>query len=226
MAALTSVNFLLAVAAILLVPSGNSTQLADQLEGRLTGAIKLYNFTQKPEPQPAPVLSSVETLAQAAQANGSAGATSGAPTGDATKSKQKRMADAQTVAAPVAATAAPATPPEPLNATTATKLWDELQQRGCCGFTNATIDWKDKLPKSCCLKPDSKDGEYFCAALDDQHKLPCLQLIESYATSTKNLSLLLVLALIALVNLYLANVSGISAYRTFNYDEASQNAYT
>lgn len=82
------------------------------------------------------------------------------------------------------------------------------------------------MPKSCCAKADEQNKEFVCMSPDEQHARPCIAIIESVSISTKNLTLLLVLALIALVNLYLANVTGISAYRTFHYNEASQNAYS
>lgn len=112
---------------------------------------------------------------------------------------------------------------EPLNATVATQIWDRLQQRGCCGFLNATEWQKEGLPKSCCQKSlvQPKDGFWKCPAVDEQHNRGCNEVIE-----LTSVQLLTLLALAALVNLYLATVTGVTTYRTFHYNEASQNAYT
>lgn len=110
----------------------------------------------------------------------------------------------------------------PLNATEATRIWDNLQARGCCGYQNYTTEWKDRLPKSCCDKPvEAANGEQQCKDADSAHQKSCSSIISSL-----DRYLLVVLALIALVNLYLATVTGVSTYRTFNYNEASQSAYT
>lgn len=107
----------------------------------------------------------------------------------------------------------------------ATKIWDSLQKRGCCGMRNGTSPWPDKIPKSCCNNSTSvinESGEISCnktAGLD--HQTSCQELIES--TSMK---LIIVLALIGLVNFYMAITAGVNAYRTFHYNEANQGAYT
>ena len=105
----------------------------------------------------------------------------------------------------------------------ATKIWDRLQERGCCGFNNYTLEWKEKIPKSCCAQTEREDagGEIKCKKVDVAHERPCRNFIEG-----ANVQLMIVLALIALVNLYLATVTGLSTYRTFHYNEASQNAYS
>lgn len=107
-----------------------------------------------------------------------------------------------------------------MNKADATKIWDKLQARGCCGFRNSTKEWVPDLPKSCCSQPIEENGKFTCKAIDKAHAHPCSCIIGASANS-----LLYVLALIALVNLYLATVSGVNAYRTFHYNEASQSAY-
>lgn len=111
--------------------------------------------------------------------------------------------------------------PAPKNATTGNRIWDRLQARGCCGIVNGTQEWiaeYKKLPKSCCTK---LEGDNECHKVDAGHSQGCLALI-----SSTDLNLLIVLALIAVVNFYLAVTTGINAYRTFHYDEASQSAYS
>lgn len=110
-----------------------------------------------------------------------------------------------------------------MNSSEATQIWDKLQLRGCCGLLNATTEWqKTGYPKSCCSNPmEMAENQLRCEGIDSNHSKPCIEVIGS-----TSLNLLIVLALIALVNLYLATVTGISAYRTFHYNEASQNAYT
>ena len=77
------------------------------------------------------------------------------------------------------------------------------------------------ISNSCCSKPISQDGKYKCSSIESYYARPCADLIGS-----AGMNLIIVLALIALVNLYLATVTGVSTYRTFHYDEASQSAYT
>lgn len=110
-----------------------------------------------------------------------------------------------------------------LNRSEATLVWDRLQGHGCCGLLNATATWKDKLPKSCCSNATltGPPEQLICKELDEGHKQGCLQLISSTSTN-----LVLLLALLALTSLYTALVSGFSAYRTFHYNEANQNAYS
>lgn len=105
---------------------------------------------------------------------------------------------------------------------TATKIWDSLQERGCCGFRNRTVEWPTKLPKSCCCEPVEKAGEgWYCSAPDKINEKPCIEVIAS-----KSFNLLIISALIALINLYLATITGMSAFRTLHYNEASQSAYS
>lgn len=104
----------------------------------------------------------------------------------------------------------------------ATRKWDLLQSRGCCGF-NSTDEWNALgvgIPKSCCESPEHIDSKYTCKKADDDHKRPCREVIE--LEQYKSIG---VLAFIGLVNVYLAVISLIGAYRTLHYDEASQNAY-
>lgn len=110
--------------------------------------------------------------------------------------------------------------PAELTPIKATEIWDKLQARGCCGINNATLEWREKIPKSCCAESKEEGGKFTCKEIDTKHKDSCLELIRF-----SSLKLLLVLASIALVNLYLATVSGINAYRIFHYNEASQGAY-
>lgn len=113
-------------------------------------------------------------------------------------------------------------PPRELDPKEATKIWDNLQARGCCGRTNATVEWQpNKIPKSCCARELLAEDGLSCKIIDSGHQKGCLALIE--ATS---LNLFIVLALIAVVSFYLAGVSGISTYRTFHYNEANQSAYS
>lgn len=113
---------------------------------------------------------------------------------------------------------------EPLNKSEATRIWDSLQSRGCCGLKNATTEWmlngQHRMPKSCCSSPVKLNEFYICEKVDSYHDRACLDILQA-----PNLNLTIVLALIALVNLFLATVSGVSTYRTFHYSEASQNAY-
>lgn len=226
LAALTSLNFLLAVAAILLVPAGNSDELANQFKTRLGEGIKLYNFTLKPPSQLNLPNGPSGAAAAAATSSPAANQSLALPLAAANKDKHRRMApDGSVVEPTTVAPAAAILAAPPLNDTSATALWDDLQARGCCGISNYT-DWGPKLPKSCCSKPDEEREEFVCKSVDERHKLPCIQVIETVTINTKNFNFLLLLAFIALVNLYLANVTGISAYRTFHYNEASQNAYS
>lgn len=113
-------------------------------------------------------------------------------------------------------------PPVKQDKLSSTKTWDFIQERGgCCGLRNYTAEWKDKLPKSCCSSPLQSGADFICQAVDLKHNRPCEEIIAS-----TSLYFSIVVAFIALVNLYLATVTGISTYRTFHYNEASQNAYT
>jgi len=77
------------------------------------------------------------------------------------------------------------------------------------------------ISNSCCSKPISQDVKFKCNSIESYYARPCADLIGS-----AGMNLLIVLALIALVNLYLDTVTGVSTYRTFHYDEASRSAYT
>lgn len=101
----------------------------------------------------------------------------------------------------------------------ATLIWDKLQSRGCCGFRNHT-EW-NILPKSCCSTPIEENGKQLCREVDSIHQKACKDIFRSF-----DFYLLVLLALIALINLYLATVTGVSTYRTLSYNEASQSAYT
>lgn len=193
-------------------------QTVGLFEERLRNATSQYDYKSKPEP------------IQTQQATGSPDETSRNP--------QKRYADAteQSNAAKDATTAPPKSSQqpqaeqqgpvrvsEPLTKERATCMWDRLQARGCCGIgASAETYWSKKLPKSCCAQPNTSDsGELTCAQVDKDHEKPCEQII-----NMTNMNLMIVLALVALVNLYLATVSGVNAYRTLHYDEANQGAYT
>lgn len=134
---------------------------------------------------------------------------------------EKQQAAPATAAASANGAQPTTNPSAPLDKVEATKLWDRLQLRGCCGIQNST-EW-NPLPKSCCNQDNRLiDGDKVtCKSIDASHERSCATLIES-----SNCNLMIVLGSIAIVNLYLAFVSGINAYRTFNYNEASQNAYT
>lgn len=108
------------------------------------------------------------------------------------------------------------TPEENMNKTVATQIWDGLQARGCCGLKNETY-WEQKYPKSCCAKPIPSDDEIRCEKTG-VYQEGCERLINSY-----ELNRMIVLAFVALVNLYLATTSGISAYKTYDYAQANQN---
>jgi hypothetical protein len=190
----SSLNFVLAVAAILMLPTGQ--QLSQPFKDTLTQATSKYNFSDKPVVNP-PQLSNISSLQPVANSD-----TSQLKVANLTR-PPRWINDAE------------------LSPENATKIWDSLQNRGCCGLTNGTAEWKDKIPKSCCADPKDESGEFKCKKVDENHQQGCLELIES-----TGMNLLIVLALIALVNLYLASISGISAYKTYNYSEASQNAYT
>lgn len=106
------------------------------------------------------------------------------------------------------------------NKTEATQLWDKLQKRGCCGFKNYT-EWSVTIPKSCCAEPIKLNSVYACKEVDPAHRDPCIKLI-----GAPNFYLLILSAAVALVNLYLCTITGVSTYRTLNYNEASQSAYS
>lgn len=194
MATLTSINFILSVAAILMLQNGR--EIESLIGARLRQAQSLYDHKLK---FPVPVN---QTAAPSSL--------------DDNKIRPARMAfsDELNRSSDIGE--------KPLNATEATQIWDNLQSRGCCGYQNYTTEWKDRIPKSCCAKPvEAANGEQQCKEVDSDHQKSCLAIISSL-----DLYLLIVLALVALVNLYLATVTGISTYRTLNYNEASQSAYT
>lgn len=188
----------MAVVAILMLPPGSD--IAPLFGDRLDQARKIYNYKDKPE-----------------QNNQTFLTDSMHSSNDLLKSNNRTTRDAvenTTTTSPIA--------PPILEPKLATDMWDSLQERGCCGFKNATTEWgPQRLPKSCCCDPKEKNGEYYCEKVDSWHDRPCIEVIEA-----RSFNLLLTLAMIALVNLYLASVSGISALRTFHYNEASQNAYS
>lgn len=191
-------NFVLAAVAILMVPPG--TQLGSLFSERLKNATGMYNLTDKLTTPPSSNVQPEELVAQITRKTRELENSNGTPPGGVNMK-----------------------PSQPLTRAEATRIWDALQSRGCCGYQNATLEWQSGLPKSCCAEPITIDNgsKVVCKDIDQQHAKPCLYLIES-----TSLNLLIVLALIALVNLYLATVFGVNTYRTFHYNEANQNAYT
>lgn len=196
---------------MLLLPHGAS--ITSLFEGRLTSARQLYDFTDKSAPL-------ILSLSDQFLPNVNPPPSGRGPEARGEESKQR--------ANPPALSEASSTEPDikidskPLNKTEATKLWDRLQSFGCCGLRNATLEWTNEKPKSCCAQPieDSKN-QTVCKAIDQAHNKPCIKIIESLS-----MNVLFIVALIALANLYLATVSGVGTYRTFHYNEASQNAYS
>lgn len=119
---------------------------------------------------------------------------------------------------------APDEPPA-INGTEATDFWDRLQGLGCCGLSNST-DWQLKfgmLPKSCCAeyKLDINNRNYYCEKTDANHEFACNLKIDSLSSSV-----LIALALAALVNLGMATLTGVSTCKHFHYTEANQSAYS
>lgn len=190
LAFVTSLNFALALVAVLMVPSGQ--ELGQQFEVTLKQAIEKYQFS-------VPSLDKAEIRVNVSE-NGTI--------------KEYRWIKDET--------SNNSTAIRELSPQNATELWDKLQTRGCCGIRNATAEWPPNMvPKSCCDNPVTKDSKMLCEKIDAAHNVGCLNII-----SRTSSNLLIVLSLIALVNFYLALVTSISAYRTFHYDEASQNVYT
>lgn len=187
------------------MPSGR--EVGALFEARLNEARPLYDFSDKPE-----VVNATSALGRLTR---QATPTNAPNLGGANSSMETPApsAGAESIVAPVAV--------KKLDKIEATKLWDKLQARGCCGFNNATSEWESgKFPKSCCSKPgDVENNLYTCKLIDEEHNHPCRCVIES-----SSLNLLILLALIALVNLYLATITGVNAYRTCHYDEANQSA--
>ena len=203
---MTSLNFVLACVAIVFVPSGQ--EIGQLYKPTLELAKANYNFS---EPAPSP-----PDLPESNRSVLSSGAISTVSTVSAALSAATNRTQRS-----VSATAADDTKPRDISPANATRIWDNLQARGCCGLENST-DWQPHVPKSCCAAPQKDENNLtFCKQSDDYHKQGCLSLIGS-----TSMNLQIVLALIALVSFYLAIVSGISAYKTYSYSEASQNAYT
>lgn len=195
------------MAAILTVPGSN--EVLPALTSRLEQAQKLYDRTEKPAEQ----TTSNQSLAISSASTLDTDQTRATPADP--KARLARMTGEQEAARD-----------DPLSKTDATKIWDSLQSRGCCGLRNAFVEWYldnvQSLPKSCCSSPTIKSRDiYVCEKVDPYHDRACLNILR-----TPSLNLSIVLALIALVNLFLATVSGVSTYRTFHYSEASQNAYS
>lgn len=173
----------------------NQLTLPDQFSGELESLEKLYDFTDKPAIDPANVNGTqtnqqTDSLPQVLELNQTTA-----------KAPNKRQASNQ------------------LTKENATKVWDFLQSRGCCGF-NSSDEWKTDLPKSCCSNPKANGSKYTCEKADEEHKRACKDVIDMERYKSIGL-----LAFIGLINLYLAVISLIGAYRTLHYDEASQNAY-
>lgn len=220
LAIITSINFVLAASAILMLPHGQP--VLSLFDGRLTRAQQLYNFTDK-----------YLTLNESAlQTTSTTPAATSLPSitllspeqNDASELKQRTVRQSASLQLNQLSNNSNSTDKlEKLSPSEATKIWDQLQARGpCCGLHNATIEWQpDRIPKSCCSQPveDSK-GQMVCKSIDNEHNKPCACVIES-----ASMNVLFLLALIAFASLYLATVSGVSTYRTFHYNEASQNAY-
>lgn len=213
LAVITAINFALTVAAILMNPS--STEVASIFAQRLKEAQKDYNFTDR---YPVPVNKSIEGQQQGPD-TGLNRSVRMASEGNGSSIGGSATQPGQTTSAPVISASKPR---EPLTPIEATKIWDKLQERGCCGLYNATEEWKEGLPKSCCAKPqEDANNKITCKLpLESDHSQPCAVVIGSTSTH-----LLALLALIALANLYLAIITGVSTYRTFHYNEASQSAY-
>ena len=204
LAIITSLNFVLAIVAILMAPSG--PDLGKLFTSTLEQAKTKYDFADKPIP-PSNSSSLIERETLAGQVmnstqpsrpvrwayNGEAPPAPGKPEG---------IAIGSAPSAPVA---------RELTKKEATQIWDKLQARGCCGLRNATEDWKPKVPKSCCKEPIEANGEFLCKQIDADHQQDCLTLIGSTSSN-----LYIVLALIALVNLYMATITGLSAYKTLH----------
>ena len=203
LALLSSINCIVALAMVLVVPSPKD--VSQMFIGRLEEAKLKYNFTER--------FPNTTIEAAIPQAEKIGGSVIVADLKD--KAPIKRWAE---------------TPEQPevakqnLSSHEATELWDKLQARGCCGIqTNSTWD-PNQLPKSCCseeLRRNTDKGGQICQMIDLKHQHGCLELIGKTSDTLK-----IVLILIALANLYLAIVSGISTYRTIHYSEASQSAYT
>lgn len=209
MVVISSINFVLAAAAILMVPPG--TQLGSLFSERLKNATSLYDLTDKPQP-------SSNGLSEDLAANITHQAN------DDSNSNGQLLPVVNPKPAGSNGNSQISEPNKPSSLTNveATKIWDALQNRGCCGYQNATLEWKKGIPKSCCAQPETNNSsKVVCKEVDQQHARTCLNLIESTSSS-----LLIVLTLIALVNLYLATVFGLNTLWTFHYNEANQNAYT
>lgn len=196
-------------AAILTIPS--NTEIVPAIAQRLGQAQKLYDRGERPQTDLTinkSLISSdtIDQLKVLPTLNDQSGKVRAARTAELEQEAAKR-AD------------------EPLTKQEATKVWDKLQSRGCCGLKNATEEWvvdnRLSLPKSCCSNATESSGLFLCETVDSDHKRACMDIIQS-----PSINLSIILALIALVNLFLATVSGISTYRTFHYSEASQNAYS
>ena len=211
MAIITTVNVALAAAAILFVP--NAAVLSGRFDKRLEEASKSYDFTSPPTNLSGPAILPAATAAPSMRKRRLAE--------DSNLNKQAVAAPQTSPPGGETGTPGVSTKSSVLTPDEATKIWDGLQSKGCCGFKNHT-DWKPKLPKSCCDAPTkAPNGDYTCEQIDLRHKTPCAELI---GASSRDLQF--ILALIALVSLYLATVTGVSTYRTFHYNEASQNAYS
>lgn len=199
LAVITSVNLVLALAGIVMIPQG--PQISGDFEKRLSLAAERYNFTEK-----LPALNVPPAQQQQQQQQD-----------DTTQHSEKVMNSTQGQTPKAKRDVGNN---DDLDAKNATLIWDRLQARGCCGWLNSTNTWKTKIPKSCCSIPKLEGDQQVCEKADEGHAAGCKILIES-----SSMYEMIVLALIALVSLYLAVVSAISTYRTFHYNEASQTAY-
>lgn len=199
---MTTLNFVLALAAIFLIPSGDD--LSKPFQTTLEQAAIKYDYS---DPVKSAGSSSPFPNLQVLSSTSAATGTTAPPSNNSVERQTRSTVNDNK--------------PADISPANATKLWDSLQARGCCGITNGTIEWKDKIPKSCCATPVNDTNFSHCKEIDQAHQKGCLALIAS-----TSLNLVIVLALIALVNFYLATISGINAYKTYSYSEASQNAYT
>lgn len=99
------------------------------------------------------------------------------------------------------------------------KTLNFLDKYQCCQSNTTKVGTSAMLPRTCCSGDNRTDTG--CKTFDGDNSKSC----ESVVDSTR-FHLIIVLALSAVSSLYVAIVSGVRAYKTLPYVEASQNAYS
>lgn len=233
---MTTINLILAIVAVIFIPHASS--VGADLKPALTEAQQKYNMSDmSPVPSMNPIqstiLSAFKTVNPTAGGLSSANDSSKTNTTDisgnlsrpARNLENQQQQQQSGVGADVAPINEKKATVKSMDAKVATKIWDYLQSsKSCCGIENGQKEWKEvgerKIPKSCCSKPIDSDNKRFCETVDPEHQRGCLDLAGLPVEY-----LWLATVAIAIVNIFLAVVTGLSSYRLYHYDEANTNPY-